>query len=96
MRTNIIRLVMHDLPISGRLDKTPIGVTFAVRAVHAPPGAPEWGQQLEDIGFFPGEHVTVITRGFPGADPLAVRIGQSTFALRAAEAACIEVEALRK
>jgi ferrous iron transport protein A len=38
--------------------------------------------------------VMVMTRGFPGGDPLVVRIGQSTFALRRDEAACVEIEPL--
>ncbi|AMO25607.1 hypothetical protein UC35_20205 [Ramlibacter tataouinensis] len=54
----------------------------------------EQARQLEEIGFFPGEPVMVMTRGFPGGDPLVVRIGQSTFALRGAEACCIQIEPL--
>jgi ferrous iron transport protein A len=53
---------------------------------------PERARQLEEIGFLPGEHVMVMTRGFPGGDPLVVRVGQSTFALRGAEAACVHIE----
>ncbi len=33
----------------------------------------------------------MIARGAPGGDPLVVRIGDSTFALRKAEAACVRV-----
>jgi ferrous iron transport protein A len=33
----------------------------------------------------------VIARGQPGNDPLAIRVGHSTFALRRAEAACVQV-----
>jgi ferrous iron transport protein A len=33
----------------------------------------------------------VLTRGRPGGDPLAVRVGHSTFALRRVEAACVQV-----
>ena len=40
----------------------------------------------------PGERVTVPARSAWGGDPLVVRIGQSTFALRRAEAACVHVE----
>jgi len=40
-----------------------------------------------------GEHVSVLARGLPGGDPLVVRIGQSTFALREAEAACVHLVA---
>ena len=35
-----------------------------------------------------------MARGLPGGDPLVVRIGQSTFALRRAEAACVQVTSL--
>jgi len=35
-----------------------------------------------------------MARGLPGGDPLVVRIGQSTFALRQAEAACVRVASL--
>lgn len=62
---------------------------LTVSQVVAPPGAPEWAAQLEDIGFLAGERVAVTARGFPGGDPLVVRIGLSTFALRLVEAACV-------
>jgi ferrous iron transport protein A len=77
-----------------RLDQAPLGRLFTVRQVHADPRQPERARQLEEIGFFPGEPVMVMRRGFPGGDPLAVRIGQSTFALRGAEARCVQVEGL--
>jgi ferrous iron transport protein A len=75
------------------LHAVPVGVPCVVRAVVAPANAPELKDQLEDIGFYPGEPVVVTARGFPGNEPLAVRIGETTFALRSFEAACIEVEA---
>jgi ferrous iron transport protein A len=65
---------------------------YTVRHVQADPQVPERARQLEEIGFFPGERVTVMTRGFPGGDPIVVRVGQSTFALRGAEAACVHIE----
>jgi len=80
--------------VEGRLDAAPLGQPCLVQHVHADPSVPERARQLEEIGFFPGEEVMVMTRGFPGGDPLVVRIGQSTFALRGAEAACVQVEAL--
>jgi ferrous iron transport protein A len=64
-----------------------------VVAVQAPPGAPEWARWLEEIGFIAGEPVMLMARGALGGDPLVVRVGQSTFALRRAEAACVLVEA---
>jgi len=54
----------------------------------------DWARRLADIGFLPGERVHLIARGLPGGDPLAVRIGTSTFALRRAEAACVHVRLL--
>ena len=47
--------------------------------------------RLLEIGFLPGESVRVIGHGVPGHDPLAVRIGHSTFALRRHEAALVQV-----
>jgi ferrous iron transport protein A len=73
------------------LDAAPIGQAAVVRAVAVPCEAPEWAQWLEEIGFIPGERVMVMARGLPGADPLVVRVGNSTFALRRAEAACIQI-----
>jgi len=52
---------------------------------------PERARQLGDIGFVAGERVTVLTRAWPGNDPLVVLVGHSRFALRSAEAACIQV-----
>ena len=49
--------------------------------------------RLLEIGFLPGERVRVIARGFPGSDPMAVRVGHTTFALRRHEAALIWVRA---
>jgi len=74
------------------LDRAPLRQSLVVRRVLADPRVPERARQLEEIGFHPGEQVMVMTRGIPGGDPLVVRVGQSTFALRGAEAACIQVE----
>jgi ferrous iron transport protein A len=76
------------------LDRAAIGQACRVVAVRAPEGAPDWGRWLNEIGFLPGERVTVTARSVWGGDPMVVRVGQSTFALRRAEAACVEIEAL--
>ncbi|MEJ8835382.1 FeoA family protein [Ramlibacter sp. AN1133] len=76
-----------------RLDQAEQGRSYTVRQVSPDPQVPERARQLEEIGFLPGEQVMVMTRGFPGGDPLVVRVGQSTFALRGAEAACVHIEA---
>lgn len=68
-----------------------IGEVFTVDTVRAPVAAPEWAAQLEDIGFLAGERVSIMARSLPGGDPLVVRVGLSTFALRRVEAACILV-----
>lgn len=77
-------------PVS--LASIPVGCAARVAAVRAPADAPEWSRWLEELGFLPGERVAVMTRGAFGGDPLVVRVGMSTFALRRAEAGCVLVE----
>lgn len=50
-------------------------------------------RRLAELGFIAGEPVQVLRRGPGGRDPLAVRVGDTLFALRRAEARCIEVHA---
>ena len=64
---------------------------LTVLRVEAPAQAPEWERWLEEIGFIVGEQVRLMAKAVPGGDPMVVRVGQSTFALRRAEAACISV-----
>lgn len=52
--------------------------------------------RLRDLGFVPGAHCEVVARMWLGGDPMAVRIGGSTFALRRAEAAAVRVQLLRE
>lgn len=73
------------------LDDQPIGRGATIVRVVAPAHSPEWALRLAEIGYMPGERVMVAARGWPGGEPLAVRVGNSTFALRRAEAACIQV-----
>jgi ferrous iron transport protein A len=73
------------------LDQLPDFQACTVTQVAPPANAPEWHDWLEEIGFLPGEQVMVMTRALPGGDPLVVRIGSSTFALRRVEAACVRV-----
>ena len=47
--------------------------------------------RLRELGFVPGETVRVVAVSFPGADPIAVRVGATTFALRRFEAAMVHV-----
>ncbi|HTT12347.1 MAG TPA: FeoA family protein [Burkholderiaceae bacterium] len=74
---------LHELPLRQR------ALVRAVAAVGVPA---ERARQLTDIGFLPGETVCVLARAWPGGEPLVVSVGHSRFALRRAEAACIQVE----
>ncbi|MBW8824106.1 MAG: ferrous iron transport protein A [Xanthomonadales bacterium] len=49
-------------------------------------------RRLRELGFVSGEPVRVSGFGPFGRDPLLVRVGTSSFALRRSEAARIEVE----
>jgi ferrous iron transport protein A len=49
-------------------------------------------RQLFELGFIKGESVMLLRRTMPGSDPMVVRIGTSTFALRKAEARTVRVE----
>lgn len=75
------------------LDELPTGVVARIHAVQAGDAhiAPTVLRRLAEIGFIPGEEVSIIGRGTPGGSPLAVRIGTSTFALRRHEARCVQI-----
>ena len=66
---------------------TVIGLTDSLRA-GAQSGVVT---RLAELGFLPGEQVTVLRRGPGGREPIAVQIGETVFALRGVEASCIEV-----
>lgn len=73
------------------LDAVPPMTAYAVHDVTYPDSSTDWPQRLEELGFLPGERVMVMARAFPGGDPLSVRVGHSTFALRRSEARCVQV-----
>ncbi len=75
------------------LDQLPRGTPATVLALAEGQGAAAQALALRlmEIGFLPGERVRVLASGFPAADPLAVRVGQATFALRRHEAALVQV-----
>ena len=76
------------------LNDLPAGARATVRGVG--PASPELSagdlRRLAELGFIPGEPVHLLRRGPGGREPLAVRVGDTLFALRRAEALCIEVE----
>ena len=49
-------------------------------------------RRLAELGFIAGEPVQVLRRGPGGREPIAVRVGDTQFALRLAEARCVEVQ----
>ena len=49
-------------------------------------------RRLLELGFVPGEAFEVIEEIWPGGDPMAVRLGNTTFALRRREAGAVLVE----
>lgn len=51
----------------------------------------ELERRLLEMGFVEGSRVEVLHEGFPGRDPIAVRIGQTVVALRRGEAHAILV-----
>jgi ferrous iron transport protein A len=54
------------------------------------------GLRLLELGFVEGEMLRVVAQGFPGHEPIAVRIGSTTFALRRFEADHVMVVAAEK
>lgn len=84
-------MTINDKESGSTLDRATLGEALAVLRVEAPAESPEWGRWLEEIGFIAGEQVRLMAKAIPGGDPMVVRVGQSTFALRRAEAACVSV-----
>lgn len=83
----------RPLPAALRLDQLASRRWATVLGV-APAGGALDGDtvlRLTEIGFVPGEAVCIVASGMPGREPLAVRLGHTTFALRRAEAALVEV-----
>ncbi len=48
-------------------------------------------RRLLELGFIAGEPIEVVEEIWPGGDPIAVRLGCSTFALRRREAGAVMV-----
>jgi len=82
----------HPFPDVCSLADVEMGKTFEIVDVVSPADAPDWSRRLQEIGFIVGEQVRILRRAMPGGDPLAVRVSDSTFALRRAEAECVRVK----
>ena len=76
-----------DPPIP--LSRVDIGGTVIVREIRSGLSEVEGGDiglRLLELGFVEGEPLRVVAHGYPGHEPIAVRIGNTTFALRRFEA----------
>jgi ferrous iron transport protein A len=69
----------------------PLRTIARVHSIRGRSGDGDLQLRLLEIGFVENEQVRVIAHGFPGHEPIAVRIGGTTFALRRFEAECIVV-----
>jgi ferrous iron transport protein A len=87
------RASASSVPTGVRLADLATGAEARVVSVSAaaPSASLELGRRLAELGFLPGERLRIVARGFMGREPIAVRIGTGTFALRLFEAACIRV-----
>lgn len=74
------------------LSDLPRGVVATVQSVASCQGerTKNLVRRLAELGFLPGETVKILRRA-AGGEPLAIRIGNSTFALRKHEADCVTV-----
>ncbi|HTP99906.1 MAG TPA: FeoA family protein [Casimicrobiaceae bacterium] len=75
-------------PESRPLGDLPRGARARVAGMRPAQGEDELAltRRLREIGFVEGEPVRVVAHGYPGREPIAVRIGRATFALRRFEA----------
>ena len=82
---NAIAMAEQPIPLSS----VGVGQTVTIREVRTGTSELEDGDiglRLLELGFVEGESLRIIAHGYPGREPLAVRIGSTTFALRRFEA----------
>ena len=77
---------MTHAPILLSLRDLPLRVSACNASVVPRSADDRIAQRLEELGFVPGERVRVIAHGPLGAEPIAVQLGFTRFALRRAEA----------
>jgi ferrous iron transport protein A len=78
----------NDPRLAG-LSKGATGIVQGIRNQSALDSALEL--RLTELGFVQGERFEVLAEAWPGRDPIVVRIGATTLALRRREAASIAV-----
>jgi ferrous iron transport protein A len=84
---------MSAAPHATTVAELPLGTVAVVTEVVAAtlPEEQALALRLVEIGFVAGERIKVVAHGHPGREPIAVRIGNTTFALRRFEAEYIRV-----
>ncbi|MDZ7858216.1 FeoA family protein [Sphaerotilus sp.] len=83
---------MTSAPLLLSLRDLPRQSSARIAAVVPRSGDDRVAQRLEELGFVPGERVRVIAHGPLGAEPIAVQLGFTRFALRRAEAERVMLE----
>lgn len=77
------------------LDKLGTGVAARIIAVEWALLAPDEAKRLQALGIDEGAELDIAHRGvFAGRDPLAIRLGSMTVALRRSHARAVAVEVL--
>lgn len=91
-RNNHLDAAMTLAPAPFTLDSLKAGqsATVVQLAPHAQQGGIDVQRRLMELGFVPGERIRVLKRVLGG--PLAVKVGESTFALRRFEAAMVSIK----
>ena len=79
---------LSNSPAERSLAELSVGERGYVQGITA---GEELSRRLLEIGFFPGAQVEVLAGMWPGNDPLAIRVGGSSFALRRQEAGLVKV-----
>lgn len=76
------------------LDQLPVGETARIGRVDWDAIASDEAKRLQALGIDQDAEISILHRGvFLGADPLAIRIGAMTVALRRSHAHAITIEA---
>jgi len=69
------------------------GTVVHVAPTHGDGGeGADLARRLMELGFVPGEKIRMLKRGMPGGEPLAIKVGNATFALRRYEAALVAIQ----
>jgi ferrous iron transport protein A len=77
--------------VAVRLSELTKGAVAVVQTVEFLGSGDRIAQRLENLGFVAGESLRVLALGPWGSEPMLVRIGNTRFALRMAEAARVMI-----